>query len=127
MNQFIFLIFLQVIQQIATPGFLARRHTITRNRGHPMQKIDTVYCQPKLKEETGDTKNYNLWIWSRQDSERNYSIMDVRKGNVIINISIIINYKVHLYIRHGGMHISTCTIIIVHIYEYVYLYLYLSP
>ena len=73
-----------------------------------MQKIDTVYCQPKLREETGDTKNYNLWIWSRQDSERNYSIMDVRKGNVIINISIIIYYKV--YVRPGVMHISTCTI-----------------
>ena len=48
-----------------------------------MQKIDTVYCQPKLKEETGDSKNYNLWIWSRQDNERNYSIMDVRKGNIL--------------------------------------------
>ena len=69
---------LQVVQRVSIPGFLCRRHTITRVKEHPLQKIDTIFARPVDKGEV--EVSMCLWSWSRQDMERNFSILDVQKG-----------------------------------------------
>lgn len=73
-------LFLQVVSRIQEPGFLCRRHTVTHVRDHPIQKIDTIYSRPVMESEKEANRNYTLWMWSRQDTERNFSIFDARKG-----------------------------------------------
>ena len=58
---------------------MCRKHTLLKSKDHPLQKIDTIYARPLLAEEEGP-KSYTLWTWARQDTERNFSIVDVRKG-----------------------------------------------
>ena len=70
----------QVVMRIQEPGFLCRRHTITHVRDHPIQKIDTIYSRPIMESEKEASRNYTLWTWARQDTERNFSIFDARKG-----------------------------------------------
>ena len=70
----------QVVSRIQEPGFLCRRHTVTHVRDHPIQKIDTIYSRPVMESEKEASRNYTLWTWSRQDTERNFSIFDIRKG-----------------------------------------------
>lgn len=73
--------FLQIVQRICEPGFLCRSHTIRRSRDQPLQKIDTIYARPILADDLeSGRKSYTLWTWARQDQERNFSIIDVRKG-----------------------------------------------
>ena len=72
--------FSQVVTRIITPGFMSRRHCLTRIKEHPLQKLDIVYAQPAVSEDVTDLRNSTLWLWSRQDTERNYSTMDVRRG-----------------------------------------------
>ena len=60
------------------PGFLCRKHSITRCKDHPLQKIDTIYARPAVKEDTA--KSYAIWTWAKQDSERQFSILDARRG-----------------------------------------------
>ncbi len=67
------------MQRTLEPGFLCRKHTLTRSKDQPLQKIDTIYARPYLEEEQGP-KSYTLWTWARQDTERNFSIIEVRKG-----------------------------------------------
>ena len=43
-----------------------------------MQKIDTIYARPIFADDV--KKSYQLWTWARQDAERNFSIIEVRKG-----------------------------------------------
>ena len=70
-----------MVQRISTPGFLCRRHVITRVKEHPLQKIDVLYSQPVLSENPDNYSGANLlWTWSRQDTERNFSILNVQKG-----------------------------------------------
>lgn len=72
---------LQIVQRICEPGFLCRSHTISRSRDQPLQKIDTIYARPVLADDLDSgRKSYTLWTWARQDQERNFSIIDVRKG-----------------------------------------------
>ena len=74
-------ILLQIVQRICEPGFLCRSHTIRRSRDQPLQKIDTIYARPVLADDLDSgRKSYTLWTWARQDQERNFSIIDVRKG-----------------------------------------------
>ena len=68
-----------MVQRICEPGFLCRIHTLTRSKDNPLQKIDTIYARPVLTEDAGP-KSYTLWTWARQDTERNFSIIDVHKG-----------------------------------------------
>ena len=63
---------------MSAPGFLCRRHTIDRVKEHQIQKIDTIFARPVGENEV-DT-SMSLWTWSRQDLERNFSILDVEKG-----------------------------------------------
>ena len=71
----------QIVQRICEPGFLCRSHTIRRSRDQPLQKIDTIYARPVLADDLeSGRKSYTLWTWARQGSERNFSIIDVRKG-----------------------------------------------
>ena len=67
--------------RVCEPGFLCRQHTIVRSKDHPLQKIDTIYARPVLADDisTG-RKSYTLWTWAKQDTHRNFSIIDVRKG-----------------------------------------------
>ncbi len=67
------------MQRVVEPGFLCRQHTITRSKDQPLQKIDTIYARPVHAEEQGP-KSFTLWTWARQDAERNFSIIEVRKG-----------------------------------------------
>lgn len=69
----------EVVDRVSEPGFLCRKHTLFKSRDHPLQKIDTVYARPLLADDEGH-KSYTVWTWARQDSERNFSIIDVRKG-----------------------------------------------
>lgn len=69
-----------MVQRISTPGFLCRRHVITRVKEHPLQKIDVLYSQPALSENPDNSSANLLWTWSRQDTERNFSILNVHKG-----------------------------------------------
>lgn len=57
---------------------MCRQQTITRSKDNPLEKIDTIYARPLLA--ASDRKSYALWTWARQDGERNFSIIDVRKG-----------------------------------------------
>ena len=50
-----------------------------RCRDHPLQKIDTIYARPVLPGDVSP-KSHTLWMWAKQDQERKFSIMDVRKG-----------------------------------------------
>ena len=70
----------QVVNRIVSPGFLSRRHCITRIREHPLLKLDVVYAQPPVSEDMTDLRNSTMWLWSQQDTERKYSTMDVRRG-----------------------------------------------
>ncbi|XP_019852360.1 PREDICTED: leucine-rich repeat serine/threonine-protein kinase 1-like [Amphimedon queenslandica] len=70
----------EVVQRISAPGFLCRRHTVSRVQQHPLQKIDTIYCQPVINESVCENTQYLLWTWSRQDTERNFSLFNVAKG-----------------------------------------------
>ena len=63
---------------MALPGFLCRKHTITRCKDHPLQKVDAIYASP-FKDDK-EAKTYAVWTWAKQDSERQFSIMDARKG-----------------------------------------------
>lgn len=66
---------------VSEPGFMCREHTITQSKDHPLEKIDTIYARPVLADDIASgRKSYTLWTWSRQDSGRNFSIIDVRKG-----------------------------------------------
>jgi len=69
----------QVVQRVSEPGFMCRKHTLFKSKDHPLQKIDTIYARPVLAEDEGP-RSYALWTWARQDTERNFSIVDVRKG-----------------------------------------------
>ena len=66
------------MQRICEPGFLCRKHTITKSKDQPLQKIDTIYSPPIFADDV--KKRYQLWTWSRHDKERNFSVLDVRKG-----------------------------------------------
>ena len=66
------------MQRICEPGFLCRKHTITKSKDHLLQKIDTLYAPPISADDV--KKRYQLWTWARQDKERNFSVMNVRKG-----------------------------------------------
>ena len=67
--------------RVSEPGFMCREHTITRSKDHPLEKIDTVYARPILADDIASgRKSYTLWTWARQDADRNFSIIDVRKG-----------------------------------------------
>ena len=66
------------MQRICEPGFLCRKHTLTKSKDHPLQKIDTIYARPIFVDDV--KKSYQLWTWARQDAERNFSIIEVRKG-----------------------------------------------
>jgi len=66
------------LQHICESGFLCRKHTITKSKDQPLQKIDTIYSPPIFADDV--KKRYQLWTWSRQDKERNFSVLDVRKG-----------------------------------------------
>ena len=61
------------------PGFMCRKHTITRCKDHPLQKVDAIYSLPPPSDER-EAKSYAVWTWAKQDSERQFSIMDARKG-----------------------------------------------
>ena len=58
---------------------MCRKHTITRCKDHPLQKVDAIYALPSPSDER-EAKSYAVWTWARQDSERQFSIMDSRKG-----------------------------------------------
>lgn len=67
--------------RVCEPGFLCRQHTIIRTREHNLQKIDTMYARPALPEDIAlGKKSYALWTWAKQDAERNFSIIDTRRG-----------------------------------------------
>lgn len=71
----------QLVMRVSEPGFMCREHTITRSKDHPLEKIDTVYARPILADDIASgRKSYTLWTWARQDADRNFSIIDVRKG-----------------------------------------------
>eukprot|EP00731_Ephydatia_muelleri_P016582 Em0009g1006a len=69
----------EVVTRMCEPGFLCRKHTITRCRDHPLQKIDTIYARPAIKEDKAP-KSYAIWTWAKQEGERQFSILDARKG-----------------------------------------------
>lgn len=65
---------------MSEPGFMCREHTITRSKDEDLEKIDTIYARPILADDIeSGKKSYTLWTWSRQDSGRNFSILDVKK------------------------------------------------
>ena len=68
-----------MVTRICEPGFMCRKHTITRCKDHPLQKIDTIYARPAVKEDTAP-KSYAIWTWAKQEGERQFSILDARKG-----------------------------------------------
>ncbi len=71
----------QIVSRTCEPGFLCRQHTIIRTREHNLQKIDTMYARPVLADDIeSGKKSYALWTWAKQDIERNFSIIDVRRG-----------------------------------------------
>lgn len=60
---------------------MCRKHTITRSKDTPLEKIDTIYARPILASDlTSNRKSYSLWTWARQEGDRNFSILDVQKG-----------------------------------------------
>lgn len=69
-----------MVQRIASPGFLCRRHAITRVKEHPLQKIDTLYALPPFSVKSDDPSRHFLWTWSRQDVERNFSVLNTHRG-----------------------------------------------
>lgn len=79
-----------MVQRISAPGFLCRRHVITRVKEHPLQKIDVVYSQPVLSENPDNSSGHLLWTWSRQDMERNFSIFNVQKGIIFKDMLLLI-------------------------------------
>ena len=80
----------QLVNQIISPGFLSRRHCITRIKDHPLQKLDTVYAQPPLSSGGPEDPNDSImWLWSRQDTERNYSTTDVKRGTLCMSYTTI--------------------------------------
>ncbi len=71
----------QIVSRVCEPGFLCRQHTVVRTREQKLQKIDTMYARPALPEDIASgKKSYALWTWAKQDAERNFSIVDVRRG-----------------------------------------------
>lgn len=58
----------QVVLRVCEPGFICRKHTITRSKDHPLQKIDTIYARPIFADD--QKKSYQVWTWARQDTER---------------------------------------------------------
>lgn len=75
------MILLQLVLRVSEPGFMCRQQTITRSKDSPLEKIDTIYARPVLADDvSSDRKSYALWTWARQDADRNFSIIDVRKG-----------------------------------------------
>ena len=71
----------QLVLRVLEPGFMCRQQTITRSKDNPLEKIDTIYARPVLADDiASDRKSYALWTWARQDTDRNFSIIDVRKG-----------------------------------------------
>eukprot|EP00731_Ephydatia_muelleri_P005646 Em0002g1822a len=69
----------EIISRMTLPGFMCRKHTITRCKDHPLQKVDAIYSLPPPSDER-EAKSYAVWTWAKQDSERQFSIMDARKG-----------------------------------------------
>lgn len=62
-----------MVLRVCEPGFLCRKHTITKSKDHPLQKIDTIYARPIFADE--QKKNYQVWTWARQDTERLFLVL----------------------------------------------------
>lgn len=92
----------QVVQRVSAPGFLCCRHTITHVKEHPLQKIDTIFARP-VEEGEVDT-SMCLWTWSRQDLERNFSILDVEKGFFNLPEKVSAGGRVYAMAATGEVH-----------------------
>lgn len=61
---------------------MCRQQTITQSKNRPLKRIQTVYAYPILAGDAlRDRKDCVLWTWAGQDEERNFSIVDIHKGN----------------------------------------------
>ena len=58
---------------------MCRQQTITQSKNQPLKRIQTVYSYPVLGED-GSPRGCVLWTWAGQDSDRNFSVIDVHRG-----------------------------------------------
>ena len=68
----------QIVARMTQPEFFCRKHTITRSRDQPLHKVDAVQASPSKTGPQSD--GYNVWMWARQNSERQLSILDAHRG-----------------------------------------------
>ena len=67
----------QIVSRVSEPGFVCRQHTLLQMKD---QKIDCLCAKPVNNEDEKNEMSFAVWTWSKQDADRNFSIIDVQRG-----------------------------------------------
>lgn len=69
----------QIVALMRRPEFFCRRCSIRRLRDQPLHKMDAIHTSSPSK--TGpQSKGCEVWMWARQDNERQLAILEVNRG-----------------------------------------------
>jgi serine/threonine protein kinase len=70
---------IEIISRLSEPGFLCRKHCITNINGHPVPQVFQAYTIPRQEDQPNVDFN-SVWMWSKKDAERNFSILNASRG-----------------------------------------------
>ena len=69
----------QIVALMSQPDFFCRRDTIRRWKGQPLHKVDAMHSSTSPKT-SPQSNGCEVWMWARQDNERQLAVLDVGKG-----------------------------------------------